>query len=142
MHSFFYSLEYQINKKNILGLQYTGNVSFPETHMEGWHETHLQTGREQVDYATMTKTRYSLHNIGVNYKYNLDSCSQFSFLADYALSKRNQENWVREQAMPEGAGEETSWDDKDKYHIFSVDSRFQSAGKWLDYSAGAKYTYM
>lgn len=105
MHSFFYSLEYQINKKNILGLQYTGNVSFPETHMEGWHETHLQTGREQVDYATMTKTRYSLHNIGVNYKYNLDSCSQFSFLADYALSKRNQENWVREQAMPEGAGE-------------------------------------
>lgn len=142
MHNILYSMEYQINKKNKLGVQYTGNVSSTDTNMEGWHETYLQNGREQVDYVTTAQTKYSLHNIGINYKHEMDSCNKFAFLADYALSKRDQENRVSEQDMPDGEIEETSWDDKDKYHIFSADARFQSIGKWLDYSTGAKYTYM
>ncbi|MDR1706928.1 MAG: outer membrane beta-barrel protein [Prevotella sp.] len=142
-HSILYSLEYDINKKNKLGLQYSGLINkWVSNHSGIQIIKNKDVEKEKREIKNEDINKKNLHNISLNYKYLWDDKNSFSLISDYATSvvkigndinerSANSDNFVHQYNQSTG-----------DYNIFSIQPELQFLNKKNEVTIGAKYSTM
>ena len=77
----FYSMDWDINKRQSMGIQYTGNVSRTNE-----HEPTLQTmNGSEMAFSQWKDGNNYMHSTSINYNNKIDATRNLSFVADYTF---------------------------------------------------------
>lgn len=139
-HNLFYSLDYDINEKNVFGIQYMGFIvdDFGERN----NIQKIKSKDDERAFVVKDKIDDFLHNVNLNYKYTLGKDKDLQLLADYAISGQKMNTNVENRNVVSDSDLRTYSSYEDKYHIFSTEARFNSIIKDVYYNLGLKYSYL
>jgi hypothetical protein len=140
-HHLFYSMDYAPDKKNLLGIQYSGStsVSHPERMNE---QTVSEINKEDINRSINingNKHNY-LHNISANYTLNISAKNTFSLVGDYAFAKSAQKENIFEQNKNDNLSTKQISTNQDRFNVLGVQAEFNSNLEYLNYKAGIKYS--
>lgn len=139
-HNLFYSLDYDINEKNIFGIQYVGFIIDDHSNRDNIQKIKSKEGNKT--FVVDDKIDDFLHNINLNYKYVFCANTNLQLLADYAISGQKMNSNVEDNSIIKKMNSGTFSFYKDKYHIFSTEAKFNSFIKDIYYDFGFKYSYL
>lgn len=141
-HNIFYSFDYEINKKSLLGFQYTGFIVDDRSRRANNQRIYSFGEREERKFDIDDKIDDYLHNLNLNYKYNIKDDVNIEFLVDYAISGQKMNSLVDEYSVTNDSYSQSSSSYKDNYHIFSSETKFHSSVFGFNYDLGAKYSLL
>lgn len=139
-HSFFYSMDYDLDSKNTLGFQYLGN--FAATNQKLISDQIIEEfDKEAVnrDINVGTSRQNHLHNLSLNYKLNLNTKSSVVIISDYSFSNRRQHQNITEKNRFAGLPTESVSEYDDHFSVFGIKAELTSEIAGIDYKAGVKY---
>jgi outer membrane receptor protein involved in Fe transport len=136
----FYSMEYQINKMNTLGFQYSGTVSNStqeKDNTQSIFETNENDKLRDIDISN-ERNNY-LHNFSVNYNLKLNKNNTLLVIGDYAFSKNVQNELILEEDLASNYSTQSNSTYDDNYKIMGVRADFNSNLNFLSYKLGTNY---
>jgi hypothetical protein len=142
-HSILYSLEYDINKTNKLGLQYSGLINKWVSNHSGIQiikNDDIEKEKREIKNEDINKK--NLHNVSFNYKYLWNDKSFFSLISDYATSRVKIGNDINEKNINSDNFIHQYNQSTGDYDIFSIQPELQFSKKKNELTIGAKYSTM
>lgn len=121
----FYSMDWDINKRHSMGIQYTGNVSRTNE-----YEPTLQTmnGNEMAFFQWKDGNNY-MHSTSINYNNKIDATRNLSFVADYTFQYSHDTGLADINPVVKTNSE-------GRYHITGARLSYRTQRKWADLSMG------
>lgn len=121
----FYSMNWDISKRQSLGIQYTGNIGKTNLKEPTWQTIN----GEEMTFAQRKKGNDCMHSASVNYRNEIDSARNLSFVADYTF-RRSDDTGLASTVPPVATGS------YGKYHIAGARLSYSSRRKWADIAMG------
>lgn len=121
----FYAMNWNINNRQTLGIQYSGNVENTHTKEPTWQ---VMNG-ENMQYVQRKRGTEYMHNIGLNYHYTLDKNSTLRFVADYAHRKSDDEGLANTNPI-------VKTNSMGRYNIGGAKLSYNRNAKWGNLSTG------
>jgi hypothetical protein len=140
-NNLFYSLNYSPDKDKEFGVQYSG--SFPESRLNAsdiqsiYHDENLlktlNLNREDIRSAY-------LHNIGFNYKQQINNTGELSIIADYVIQNSHVTNELNELTN-EYTNKTLNVSDAES-KVISINPQYKITGNKIKYNFGIKSSYI
>lgn len=121
----FYSMNWDITKRQTLGIQYYGNVNNVHVKEPTWQTMN----GEEMDFVQRKRGTAYMHYVGLNYRYDIEKNSTLQFVADYA--HQNSEDTCFANATPA-----VSTNSNGRYNVGGAILSYNKNAKWGKYSAG------
>ncbi|RKW58218.1 MAG: TonB-dependent receptor [Prevotella sp.] len=127
----FYSMNWDINKHQSFGIQYTGNTG--TTNID--EPTRQIKNEDEMVFSQRKNEKEHMHSISIYHNNKLDSTRKLSFIADYTF--RHSDNTGFADAIPT-----VSTSSAGDYHIAGAVLSYSSYRKWAKLSAGVFFSTM
>ena len=121
----FYSMNWEICKRQSLGVQYTGNIGKSNINEP---TKQIKNGKEMIFSQIKNGGEY-MHSASVNYNNTIDSTRNLSFIADYTLKHSDDKGLA-------DASPSVSTNSRGDYHIAGARLSYNSRRKWANIAMG------
>ena len=125
----FYSMKWDISKKQALWWQYTGNIA----NVHAKEPMHQTVNHVTTDYTYNNKEKAQLHSISAFYRYKFDPTRSLSFTTDYSY------NHSHDAGFSDG-NNATMTNNKEDYHIAGTKISYSSRRNWATVSTGIAFS--
>jgi hypothetical protein len=139
-HSIFYSMDYDLNAKNVLGFQYLGN--FGTTNQTSISDQTIEEfGRntELRHIHVLSEETNNLHNLSLNYKLILNAKNTFVVISDYSFSNAKKHQDITEKNRGAVLQTESVSGYNDNFSVFGIKAELSSEIAGINSKAGVKY---
>lgn len=121
----FYSMNWEICKRQSLGVQYTGNIGKSNINEP---TKQIKNGKEMIFSQIKNGGEY-MHSASVNYNNTIDSTRNLSFIADYTLKHSDDKGLA-------DASPSVNTNSRGDYHIAGARLSYNSRRKWANIAMG------
>lgn len=140
MHYLVWGNEFQLNKKNVVGFSYYGNLNRANDHEIGQDILDWQDSRSVKDIRRRNVGRTNTHSFSLYYNYDIDPKTRLRFTSDYAFVKSHHDIHLYEA---EGTKAANTWTGTDgRYHVWTNNLKYYfSLFKSFSAVAGLRYEH-
>ncbi|OFX46954.1 MAG: hypothetical protein A2046_12785 [Bacteroidetes bacterium GWA2_30_7] len=137
----FFGSDYQINKKNVLGIQYSG-VYNKNNGLDLTNKKIENTSNNILNFRNKRNNddNNNLNNIDFNYRLNADSISSLNINLDYAIKEYRSIIKVNEKNLDNNYNLNTKTNNFNKYNIYTTLIEYNTKFYETDSKFGIKYS--
>lgn len=142
-HSLFSGNDYQINSKNKIGLQLSGNWDSGKS--DKITNQTFSKSNQNPQLRRIENDGYNiseLYSVNLNYKLNIDSLSTLNTNLNYVYTGNSSDEYILESNISDTNSSNSYLRNNGNYNVYSVEVAYSNNAlfKWLDFSSGLKFS--